>query len=346
MQPRELFKNDSVQMATSEKKKSSTNILDESELIFEKCRNLLRVEKQNLRQEFTALLTDSLQEFRGIADHICSKFDEQSLEVLKIVKNNESEITRLKNQFKTTQHPTAQFSPNESLSGTPSTPKTRTQRKTLEKKLKNELYASSDYLPTPKPTPPVQPFTPKVAQSIANDLDNMREFFDSQDKNAFKLKDQIFEFQEKFRKFEFDAVQKNSELTSRVGDLAKKYENLVNLQYNFNGRIEINAGKLASLGVAAKNLSKDLGELEMSVMENIPKLDNKIVLMGSESSVGLTKANKKIKKLGSELVDFKNFFIDWEQGLKKTLQKEKKLSGNAKKDPLTEDAIDKKIQTY
>jgi hypothetical protein len=201
-------------------------------------------------------------------------------------------------------------------------------------------------LPTPKPTLPFQQPNPKVAQSIANDLDNMREFFDSQDKNTFKLEDQIFELQEKFRKFEFDRVQKNSELTSRVEDLAMKYESLVKLQYNFNGRIETNAGKLASLGVAAKNLSKDLGELEMSVMENIPKLDNKIVLMGSESSVGLTKSRKKIKKLGSELVDFKNFFIDWEQALKKTLQKEKKLSGGPKNAPLSKDAIDKKIQTY
>ena len=221
MQPRELFKNDSVPMVSSDKKNSSTNILDESELIFEKCRNLLRIEKQNMRQEFTVLLTDSLQEFRGIADHICSKFDEQSLEVLKIVKTNESEITRLKNQF----NPSQQFSPNESLSETPSTPKTRTNRKTLEKKLKDDLYASSEWLPTPKPSPMDQDqSTPKVAQSIANDLDDMRDFFDSQNKNTFGLKDEILELQEKFRKFEFDAVQKNSELTGRVGDLAMKYE--------------------------------------------------------------------------------------------------------------------------
>lgn len=76
----------------------------DNDLLLDRVKNMIRVEKENIRQEFMLQIRDTIEEFKHISNSICIKYDEKNFDMLKNNKDVESQIHRLNYKFNSFQN--------------------------------------------------------------------------------------------------------------------------------------------------------------------------------------------------------------------------------------------------
>ena len=204
---------ENIENSGKENRRLEVNSFTDNDIVMDWVKNLVRVEKENIRQEFTLQLSETINEFKHISNSICKRNDEKNFETLKHSKEVESQVFRLNNKLDSLQNVNNFFG---NVNGSDQ----KAMSANLDSSPENTSYVINKFDQTSKSIPndkdnethynlgrSTEKYdvsdtrrTKNIASDLRKGVDEMKDFYEKQSEYFYNIKDNLFNLQEKVQK--------------------------------------------------------------------------------------------------------------------------------------------------